>query len=394
MAKSHGKSQVVKLDNPSGSITDISAYIDNFKRNRKTERLATQTFGDIAERRQLKGLRGATYSFDGFWMPSSTTKVHGKATRVLLDQYNPASYLDAGSVKRTIALPPSHTFGDSDEEFDIIGLMAGSVSFSGFFDGASAAAHDIFRALLDAADTAGSIGTAAPNGFTIGNEVLMFVAPFESYDVDGPETGPVKFSVAAPCDNYVDSGVSLRDLTAETTGAATTNYTAVDGAAASTDGGVAHLHVTAFSGFTSATYKVQHSTDNVTFADLVTFTAATGATKERVVVAAGTTVNRYVRASVTIAGASGSVTAVVAFARRTFVQYGTSIEKFLHALYANQTVGTTYSFEYHPQGTGSGAPKETGEGRIESFEVTFSETAATRFSGVLRVTGAVTEGTN
>ena len=75
------------------------------------------------------------------------------------------------------------------------------------------------------------------------------------------------------------------------------------------------MHVTAFSGFTTATVKIQHSTDASSWADLITFTAFTGATWERKAVANGTTVNRYVRAVTDVTG-TGTTTFLVAFAPR------------------------------------------------------------------------------
>jgi hypothetical protein len=71
-------------------------------------------------------------------------------------------------------------------------------------------------------------------------------------------------------------------------------------------------------GWTDLTVKVQHSADDSTYADLVTFTAITVApAKERKTVAAGTTVNRYLAASwaFTGAGAAHTATFVVGFAR-------------------------------------------------------------------------------
>jgi hypothetical protein len=61
---------------------------------------------------------------------------------------------------------------------------------------------------------------------------------------------------------------------------------------------------------------VQHSSDNVTFADLVTFASvsSTTATAERIAVTG--TVNRYLRASHAPGGSSGSVTYTMAFARK------------------------------------------------------------------------------
>ena len=61
--------------------------------------------------------------------------------------------------------------------------------------------------------------------------------------------------------------------------------------------------------------KIQHSTDNSSWADLATFTTVTAVTSQQVVVAAATTVNRYTRALATITGV-GTMTYAVTFARR------------------------------------------------------------------------------
>ena len=66
------------------------------------------------------------------------------------------------------------------------------------------------------------------------------------------------------------------------------------------------------------TVKIQHSADDSTFADLVTFTvvSSTTITSEKIEVAGNTTVNRYLRVNYTVAGSTGSATPVVAFTRR------------------------------------------------------------------------------
>ena len=112
-------------------------------------------------------------------------------------------------------------------------------------------------------------------------------------------------------DGQVGYGVIIDPLTAITVD---TNGTAVDNGASTANGGIAHLHITAFSGLTSNSVIVEHSTDNISFATLGTFTLATGLTSERLVIAAGTTVNRYVRVRDDVTG-TGSCTRIVSFAR-------------------------------------------------------------------------------
>jgi hypothetical protein len=86
------------------------------------------------------------------------------------------------------------------------------------------------------------------------------------------------------------------------------NSASVDNGASSANGGIGALHVTAATG--SGTVKVQHSTDNITFADLITFTATAAATSEAISVTG--TVNRYLRDNHT---PGTSITYVAGFAR-------------------------------------------------------------------------------
>jgi hypothetical protein len=94
-----------------------------------------------------------------------------------------------------------------------------------------------------------------------------------------------------------------------------TNGTSVDNGAATANGGAINIHVTAFSGLTSDSIIIEHSTNDSVWNTLATSTLVTGLTSERIVVAAGTTVNRYLRVRDDVTG-SGSITAQVGFARR------------------------------------------------------------------------------
>lgn len=86
----------------------------------------------------------------------------------------------------------------------------------------------------------------------------------------------------------------------------TTTGTSVNNLAATTNGCLAYLHILASSGGTWA-FKVQHSTDNAAWSDLITFTA-TGAIITAEQGASTGTVNQYLRFVAT--RTSGTVTAV------------------------------------------------------------------------------------
>lgn len=92
------------------------------------------------------------------------------------------------------------------------------------------------------------------------------------------------------------------------------NGTARDLTAQSTNGGVAHLHVTAFSGLTNNVITIEDSSDGSTgWATIATFATVTGVTSERLAIAG--TIKRYVRVVDNVTG-TGSCTRVVSFARR------------------------------------------------------------------------------
>jgi hypothetical protein len=104
------------------------------------------------------------------------------------------------------------------------------------------------------------------------------------------------------------AGVLLQPLEAETT---TFDGTSVDNTASSAFGGAAHLHVTAFTG-TSGVCKVQSSTNDTDWSDLITFTTVSGVTSERTSVTG--TVPRYLRFAITTDSFT-SMTVACAFAR-------------------------------------------------------------------------------
>jgi len=153
----------------------------------------------------------------------------------------------------------------------------------------------------------------APSGLTTGSEVWLVGALESTFSSQSTNDGLVTASVAGIADGSYDPGLVVEDLTSISV---TANGTARDQTTATTNGGVAHLHLTAFSGVTSSIVTIEHSVDGATaWATLVTFAAATGLTSERVVVAAGTTVRRYLRVVDTLTG-TPIYTRSVSFARR------------------------------------------------------------------------------
>jgi len=139
----------------------------------------------------------------------------------------------------------------------------------------------------------------------------LTLADLQSLQTPAQVTAATATNIEATPDNGVDWGVVLADPTTAVT--ADGNGSSVDGAAASSGGLVANLHVSAFSGLTNVVIKIQSSPDNSVWTDFATFTTVTATTWQRKTVAG--TVPRYLRATWDVTG-TGSVTFTVAAARR------------------------------------------------------------------------------
>lgn len=240
--------------------------------------------------------------------------IHGKSAAVLHGIYDLSAYMNNATTNSSVETGETTNFGSGGSKTYIAGLKDGTLSLAGLFDGAAGAVDVVLSGALGTNDV---VTTVMPQGAgTIGNRAILAWSTETSYDVTTPVADVVSVSAEFQADGGIDNGVVLADLSARTASVAA--GTAVDNSASSANGGVAHLHVTANTRNGSTTVKVQHSVDNSVWVDLVTFTAVgtSTTTSERTVVAAGTTVNRYLRHTMSIGGTTGSITYSVAFARR------------------------------------------------------------------------------
>lgn len=243
---------------------------------------------------------------------------HGKNTVVIFDKYDLSQYFNSATTSAMAEAVETTTFGSANKTY-AVGMKDGTVSFEGLWsgaldtEGADAVLHDAI------ASTTKKVITVASEGAAIGRRAKLVNTDETSYEIKAAVAEMVTISAQAQASGTkggIDGGVLLAASQAVT---ATVANTGVDNSAASTNGGVAHLHVTTNTRDGAITVKVQHSSNGSTWADLVVFTATTASTptSERIEVAAGTTVNRYLRANVSsFAGSAGSATITVGFARR------------------------------------------------------------------------------
>jgi hypothetical protein len=236
--------------------------------------------------------------------------VHGKGVEVLYGGKKLTSFFNDATVSRNIDSAETTAFGDSAKKY-ITGMMDGTMSLSGMFDGEANAIDDHLKTTIGAA--AADVATVLPEGAANGKAAYSAAVRQTSYEVSSPIGDVVAVSLEVQADGGVDRCVILNGEQAVTSSG---TGTPVDNTAASSNGAAAYLHVTANTRDGATTFKVQSSADNNTWADLATFTSvsATSTTAERVLVSGS--VPRYLRASHAPGGSSGSITYTITLGRR------------------------------------------------------------------------------
>ena len=231
--------------------------------------------------------------------------IHGKSTKIFLNATDFSTYFTTADSTRTVDVAESTTFGSGSKTY-ITGDKDGTISLAGFFD---ATADAVLQPLLGGTSALLTIGV---DGADATDLVRFGNGNFTSYGV----SSPVGDIVATSLDFQSDKGIFDGSVLESATYTSTTTGTARDNAAATTNGGAGFVIITAASGTSpTAIVKIQHSADNSTYADLITFTQATGATSEIKYVAPDTTVNRYLKIVATIGGTNPSFSAIVGFGR-------------------------------------------------------------------------------
>jgi hypothetical protein len=234
---------------------------------------------------------------------------HSKQSRVMVNDKALSCSLTGWSVACERTVSEVTTLCDDGARF-IPGLRGGTITLNGLFDGSAGAIDETIQETDGVQD--GLLTSVMPAGTAIGSPAFISRGNTSSYTVEATVSDAVSLTVESAPNDGVDHGRVLHGHTAETV---TGNSASVDGGAATTNGGVAMLHVSAVTGTTpSMTAIVQHSVDDAVWVDLITFGAATAVTAARQTTSA--TVNRYVRDRRTMSGTTPNFTYTLAFARR------------------------------------------------------------------------------
>jgi len=246
--------------------------------------------------------------------------VHGSSTAVLVNEKVISSEVSGWTASHSRAVSEvttvGQTAGQAGAKF-VPGLMSGSLALRGpqDSDGTAGLTAEIHAAI--GVDNS-VVCTMLPEGLSsiVGKPAYFLAGDPSEYAIDATVADAVGYTLSATADESVDMGYVLHAHGPET---ADGNGTAVDRGASpitpTTHGLMGAIHVTAYTGLTSAAIKIQHSTDNSVWADLLAFTSVTAIGSEVKKVADGTTVNRYLRVVTDVTG-TGSVTFLVSAAPR------------------------------------------------------------------------------
>ena len=247
------------------------------------------------------------------------TFVHGKDTAVYIDEFDLSSYFTETSFSQENDTAETTAFGDTNKSY-ILGLRNGTLSMSGLWSADTDGSDEELQALLGNATT--PVITVREGAAAIGSGAIIAQADETSYAITSPVTDVHTISAEFQCTpNQVSNltfalagGVQL------TAGASIAhgslgNLSSVDNSASSANGGAGTLHVPTNTVNGNTTIKIQHSANDSTWADLISFTVVGSTAKTSEIKAVSGTVNRYLRATASTAGSSGSITFMVAFAR-------------------------------------------------------------------------------
>ena len=234
-----------------------------------------------------------------------TTSVAGTGIKIVMDEFDLSSYIKDKGLNRGRDQEDITTLGNNAHRFGKT-LKLGDLSFNGVWSGTP-------NGLLEDALSAGGsqIFSVFQEGFgAVGKLASLFQSQASSYGITGNVANVSSFAFATVADGGIEDGVVLQPAVAITAEGESTPHIS---AAASANGGVAHLHVLAFNG-TDLDIALEHSPDGGVWAELGTFAQVTGLTKERLVIAEGVDVDEQLRLAFT--GTFTSALIVVSFARR------------------------------------------------------------------------------
>lgn len=207
----------------------------------------------------------------------------------------------------------THALGDGWTEGTRVGIQRATLTSEGFYDDSVAGFNE-----------AGALTTSQVVAWNYNGNVKARAFAAAAGHYAGKFTRTVSLgalhraNIEHAVSGEVDEGIILHEHATESSASGNTQAASVDNGASSANGGAGHLQVSALTlgGFTNFAPKIQHSVNNSTWVDLVTFATVTAAPNGQRITVAGT-VNRYLSMlwAYTGAGSGQSATFMCGFAR-------------------------------------------------------------------------------
>jgi len=205
--------------------------------------------------------------------------------------------------------------GDSWQEHTPTGIKQGSINQSGFYDDDSNSVNDA----LSGNEGVSRVTCIGVEGNTIGQQFTGFAGAMQANYKRIASRGELhKANAEYKSNGIVEEGKIVHNHSTETGASGNTQSSSVDGTAQSADGGSGYLQVSdlVLGGYDSMTIKIQDSSDDITYSDLITFTVVSSAPAAERKTVSGT-VERYIACSYEFngAGSGQSVTFMAGFVR-------------------------------------------------------------------------------
>ena len=237
---------------------------------------------------------------------------------LLVAGYNLLGYTQELSDDSEAILEVSTTLGDTAEEYTAVGVSKMMLKQRVFYDDTDNATDEALLAALGAE----KVVCYGVEGNTLGKHFVGFkgalgrhynrvarLAELHKAEVDYVGTGAI------------EEGIILHSHQAETADGDTEGASSQDAGASSASGGSGYLQVSALTlgTATSVTFNIRHSADDITYANLITFTTVTAApghaTSHQRSTVSGT-VNRHLAVSwADVGGTFTSATFMIGFKR-------------------------------------------------------------------------------
>lgn len=237
-----------------------------------------------------------------------------QGVELYVDGFNPACAFRSLSIgKEADELESTSLCSNGNRTFKL-GLKQGKMDLSGFYDYDGTDADETGNILNSAFDNQNQLVVSA--GFAAiaaGGEAWLCRGGQVQHDVESVLNQIVMTSANIRAEDNVHRGVWLLDTNADGT---TSTGSSVDNTSGTTNGGILHFHVweESDSDATDAAITVEESSNDSDWSDLISETALGAASGALAIeVARGTSVARYLRATLTATG--GKAYAVAAFKR-------------------------------------------------------------------------------